>query len=189
MREVFDSFDKQGRYILRLIKNHTDLDKKCQICGDKGKLKNNKLSPYEIQLVCSNCRNYLTINPVTEMYNEIPLINIKEHFTSKSLQSNMITANDIKDKINIILKGGYNKSTAIKYLGVSPTKYDHLINEYSETIDKDIKEKLNKAYRATNAISLRETKFKETRNDIYNNLSKIKQEKGITNKLIGRFML
>ena len=184
MKDEFDNFDKQGRYILRLIKNSTDLDRKCQICGNLGKLKNNKISPYDIQFVCHSCRKGLEKDLVSDTFKGVPLINVKDHITNPTMIGRMVELDEetIK-KINDILNGGYNKQEALAYLNLTPTTYEKLLSKFS-SLDKDIKQKLIDVYRKENAKRIRMNKFKCTRNDEFNNLSKIKEEKNITNRMI-----
>lgn len=184
IKDEFDNFEKQGRYILRLIKNSTDLDRKCQLCGKPGKLKNNRISPYDVQFICSSCRRGLEKDLVSNTYKNIPLINVKSHITNPTLIGNMVELNEETiSKIKTILKGGYNKQEALSYLNLTPTTYNKLLSKY-ELIDKDIRQKLNHIYKEENAKRIRETKFKYTRNDEFNNLSKLKEQKSITNRMI-----
>jgi len=186
MKDEFDDFDKQGRYILRLIKDSTDLDRKCQLCGRPGKLKNNKVSPYDIQFICTKCREGLKKDLISDTYKGVPLINIKNHFTNPNMLSKIAELNEETiNKINTILKGGYIRQEALEYLNLTPVTYEKLLNKYSK-LDKDIKQKLSNVYKEENAKRLRINKFKYTRNDEFNNLSKIKEEKSITNRMINK---
>ncbi len=185
MKKEFDDFGKQGRYILRLINTCTDIKKECQFCGKPANLKNNRVSPYEIQMVCHECRKIYEVNPITEMYDEIPLINVKDHIISERLSLNFINLTDEHiAKINKILEGGYTKVSAAKYIGESITYYNRLINLYEKKFNVNIKDKLKILYKEALRNDLVNRTLGNKLNTKYNNISKIKLEKGITNRVI-----
>lgn len=185
MKDIFDDFNKQGRYILRLINDNTDLEKICQFCGKPGNLKNNRQFPYEIQFVCPKCKKDFEINPITEMYDEIPLINIKEHLTGERLGQKFIKITDEQvDKMSHILKGGFTKSSAARYMGVTQSYYKKIIKAYEEKFNIHIEEKLKRLYKEAFTNRLIDETLSRTVNNIYNNISKIKNERGISNIMI-----
>lgn len=179
MKDTFDNYGLQGRYILRLINNCTDIKKVCQLCGKPAKLKNNRTSPYEIQLICDDCKKTNVINPETKMYN-FPTINVKDHLITKVTKSKNTHLNEeYVNKFNDILNGNYTKQQALKYLGVTQYVYDKLIKEYKYEYDLHIEEKLNKSYKKTRGFVLMRAKSNINSS---NNLSKLKIERRITNE-------
>ena len=177
MKDSFDSYETQGRYILRILERNTDIKKVCQFCGKPAKLKNNKNNPYEIQLVCDNCRKNNSINVETGMYN-IPTINIKEHLNTPFMLNKTITlTKEYIDKFNNILEGNYTKQEAIKYLNVTLSVYNKLVKEYKDKYDNNIEVKLKESYSKARSYVAMETKVQ----DGTNNLAKIKLERKMTN--------
>ena len=181
MKDTFSNFETQGRYILRVLNTNTDIKKVCQICGKPAKLRNNRYSPYNIQLLCDDCRKNNIINPKTDMYN-IPTINIKEHLITPIMQNKIIQLNDeYINKFNDILNGNYTKQDAIKYLGVTLMAYDKLIQEYKNKIDSNIEIKLKESYDRERSYRAMETRAQESIDTKCNNLSDIKLKKKMTN--------
>lgn len=187
MKEKFDSFKKQGHYITRLIKYQTDLQKLCQFCGNPAKVKNNRIDPYKIQFVCDNCRNKHKLDDLTDMFIDIPLIDVKQHIKSKILQDKMIDLTpEIIDKLKYILDSNFTKNQAIEYLGVSINTYNRLINLYNE-IDKDYIYKIKNRYRYNRSKLMSKWLIKDNlEKDNINNLFKIKYEKNLTNRDIAK---
>lgn len=185
MGNKFNNNANMGRQVLRFLNNSTDVKKICQYCGKPANLKNNKYSPYNIQLVCIDCRKVHKINPITEMYDDIPLIDLYDHVTSSIIKNRLVKLDsEYINKIRKILKGGYNKTEAIKYLNVTSTTYKNLIKQYKERIDKNIEIKLKKVYKKTQASKIRNNTLSHRVNNKYNNISKIKMDKNISNNVI-----
>lgn len=187
MRDKFDSYLKQGYYITRLIKNYTDLQKLCQYCGKPAELKNNRQDPYKIQFVCKSCRKEKNLNlKKDEMYDDIPLINVKEHLTSDIIKSKIIKLTpEIKTKLEYLLTSNLTKEQAIKYMNMTKLTFNRIINLYSEEVDNNYKDKLNEIFKINRIKIISKSKIKSTlNNNTSNNLSKIKYEKNISNNSI-----
>ena len=138
------------RTITRLITNHTNLQKKCQYCGKPAEVKNNKQDPYKIQFICKSCRAEKNLNTKENRYimcDDIPLIDVRDYLTSDRIKSKIIKLTpELIEKLKYILTSNLTKNQVLKYLNLSQTRFNDVVNLYTETIDKDYKEKLAKIF-------------------------------------------
>lgn len=63
MKEKFDDLKKQYTYISKLVKNNTDIEMNCQLCGSpEGKIRHNPDDPYKIHIICKKCSSEQHLN-------------------------------------------------------------------------------------------------------------------------------
>lgn len=117
------------------------------------------------------------------MCDDIPLIDVRDYLTSDRIKSKIIKLTpELIEKLKYILTSNLTKNQVLKYLNLSQTRFNDIVNLYTETIDKDYKEKLTETFYKNRARIITKTKIKPTLNlNSSNNLSKIKYEKGLSN--------
>lgn len=186
MKEKFDSLDKQMSYISKLVTRNTDIEKKCQICGNPGLIRHNPENPYKIHIICRKCASKLNVRGVRgealKKATGLDFIDVKSRINSKILNNKIVGLSKI-NKIHILTilnSNGITKRDAIKFTGLTINGYNSLIQKYKEEVDPNIEERLKKIYsEGRKRILLKAKSPKEPRP---NNIELIKQRKHISNK-------
>ncbi len=188
MKETFETFGEQMTVINRFLNNMTDVKLNCQYCGNKGRIKHNKQEPYKIQIICTECAKAKHINTIKNkdnMLEDIPLINLKEHVINKSMLNKMKTLDEEAIKIlQDLLNTKEVKKDAIKNTGYTMTVYNRLVDEYTEKYDKDYKIKLEQVFKQNLQNRIKQSVLERHVYTGGNNYSKLKLEKGLTNREI-----
>ena len=186
MRMEFDDFNKQMVYVSKFVRNYTNLEKKCQICGKPADIKHNIHDPYKIQLVCNECKRNNQYDesgmiygvPLIDLYNYITNTRIKESFISKS-------SNNI-NKLELILKSkNFTREKAYKLFNGSATNFNKTVDFYEKEINPNIRTELENIFNQERTKSLRASRQKSTLNSS-NNLSMIKYKKNISNRQLSK---
>lgn len=187
MIKEFNDFNKQMCYINKFITRNTDIELKCQLCGNKGSIRHNRDNPYLVQIICPKCRidnNY----PTKGILPGIPLIDILQHITKEATLDKIIKL-DRKtcNQVNKLLNSKLPKGEAIKEVGLTITKYEKIIDLYEKEKDPDIKSKLEEVFAQNRKNVLREVKqLSSYKESSINNIAKLKLEHGISNRDIVR---
>lgn len=186
MKKEFDSLGQQMTYINRFIHRNTDLELNCQYCGKPGKIRYYRTKPDKIHIVCKECSINkglgLKKNWGKEL-EDIPLINIEDHITNPYTLNKMITLNkDTKKVLRDMLKSDKPKIETFKSTGISTVYLKRLIDEYTNTIDKDYKKKLDKVFEENRSSIIKKAKLKSTIDEESHPLAKLRLERNISNR-------
>lgn len=185
MKTEFKDFGHQMMYIYKFIERYTDLDKKCQFCGQPGQVRYSRTEPYDVQFICPDCKHSKNLNNIENrgLVPDLEVIHIKEHITDKNVLSKLpILTKTQVDIIKNLLKTKLPKGEAIRSTGWSITTFNRILNLYEKHIDKDIKNKLNDLFTRNRAAKIRISSTHTNKaNHSLNNFTKIKLSRNLTN--------
>ena len=186
MRMVFDNFIQQMVIINRFFERNTNLDKVCQYCGKPAEIKFSRENPYNIQLICRECKKEKNLNKSDMqgvLASDIPVINLFNHVKNTRTKCNIpILFEDEKEIINNILEKRMSKTMAIKEFNITFTQLNKIIDKYELYEDKDIKEKLNRIFNINKKNNIRQGILNhKSHYSSYNNLAKYKKERNLSN--------
>jgi len=177
----FDSKERQVSYISKFVRRYTDIDLKCQFCGNEGRIRNNFSDPYKIQIVCLECKKKNLVKK-EGMYENIPLIDIKKHLIKDRLKYIYLN-DDVAKKIKNLTKTRLTKCIALKSVGLSnKNTFEKIITEYERLYDKDIRSKLNKVFKENRCNKAKQVSIGTEAKESKNNIAKYKLQKGLTNR-------
>lgn len=114
---------------------------------------------------------------------DIPLINIEDHIINKTYLNKKIKLDKNTKKIlQDMLKSDKPKIETFKETGIPFTYLYRLIDEYTEKVDKNFKNKLEKLFDTNRANKIKKVKLEHTINEESHPIAKLKLEKNLSNK-------
>lgn len=189
MKTKFKDFQQQMMYINKFINRFTDLDVKCQYCGEPAHIRYSRYEPYDVQFICKSCRKEKNIDFAYsrgEMLKDIPTIHVLDHITSTSMKIRLpVLRKEEEIIIDDILKNKLTKSDAISKYNITYIQLNKMITKYELYKDKNIKEKIEQISKNAVKVKLRKASLRKIP-DSNNNISILKLEKNITNDDIVR---
>ena len=93
---------------------------------------------------------------------------------------------DTKKMLENMLKSDKPKMETFKSTGISSVYLNRLIDEYTEEIDKDYKNKLKKVFETNRLNKMKKTKLESTIDENSHPIAKIRLERNISNRDIAR---
>ena len=186
MKKDFASSSQQMTYVNRFIHRNTDIAIKCQYCGKDGRIRYYRKDPTKIQIICQECANKRELSRKEnwgKVLEDIPLIDIEEHITNKLALKRLMKLDEEKIKIleNMLLSTK-PKIQTYRETGITRTYLAKLIDEYTNTIDKDFKNKLNEHFREVRTDKIKRVKLNYMTKEDSHPLTKIRKERNISNE-------
>ena len=182
MKTEFKNFVTQMTYITKLVNRKTDLEIKCQVCGENAMIVHNKKEPYKIKMICHTCRTNLT----AEEQRKIPYIDLEKFIQPSKIFKYMKVSEEDKKIVYDLIDNNYSKSYIYKKYNITPGKFKCIAEEIQKE-DADIFNKINKAmYRAFSTAQVNaKLKCHNTHTD-KNNLVEIKKKRNLSNRDLER---
>lgn len=189
MKTNFKSLNNQYSYISRFIERKTDLTKQCMICGNKALIQHNRTNPYEIRLLCRECRIKYNIgnNMVDELESDLPTINILEYVNQpfKKYEYRKITKKEM-DIIDEAIKNNWTKKETMKKLNAHTEELKFIIRRYSE-INPDIKEAFERSSKLGQRNTILNSSLNRTNTDKFNTkIIELKRAKNMSTRDISK---
>lgn len=181
MRVDFKDMGERRTFINHFITRNTNLEKKCQFCGEKAEIQHGSFldDPYKIQLICRTCKREhgLLKKDSRGLSKEIPIIDLRDYITSNRIKYGEMT-DELVLKFNNIINSNMTKTKAIDYIGVTALIFNRLVNELPDTT----REKLLKKLKENRGLKIKSTFLNVNCTESSNNINKLKKEKCISGR-------
>ncbi len=174
-------------YVGRFLTGCTTLEKNCQICGKPGTIRHNKLNPFQVQILCKDCRKELDIGNTTvdEYVIDVPILNLADYVKApfKYLKNRPFNSEEIEIIKSWLTTDLFITRICSKY-NISPETLDMIIHRYA------IRDSyyLDRFYKNQRILKSRQISSHATKRGIKNKeatpLQKYKLETGLTTKEI-----
>lgn len=189
MKQEFKDFNQQMMYINKFLDRSTNVERKCQFCGNPAEIRHNYEEPYKIQLVCKACkseRNLKNKELRGKMIEEIPVIDLRNHITNPStlrgLRKNTITLEE-KQMIKDVLRSNFTRQDVYKHYQIGRDEFLRRVMLYEKEIDSKIREKLTYVFNQNYKVKMRVSKLEKSLNEKHtNNISKLKLKHRLSSK-------
>lgn len=186
IRTDFRNYGEIREYIGKFITRNTTLEKKCQYCGKPAEIKYNFKNPYEIQLICRDCKHKRDIYKKyrSVMVPDLSTINILDYVTEKKKykDSKNLLSEENKLIVEKLLTTDLLKKEAIKEYCKTPYTYSKLVTMYKENYDKDVEVKLKANFKKNQTNAIKRWTNKNSLGKCKNNLAKLKLEHNLSNR-------
>lgn len=186
IRTEFKNLGEMREYISKFILRNTTIERKCQYCGKPAQIKYNYKSPYEIQLICQECKHKKDVYRKyrSTMVPDLPTINLLDYITDdkKYKEARFLLSEKNKEIIEKLLTTDLFKKDAIKKYCKTPYVYNKLVTLYKENYDKDIENKLKDNFKKNQVNAIKHWTGKYSLEKCTNNLAKLKLEQNISNR-------